>query len=158
MRLNPGIIRQIVAHEGAKHVDVAMCEIDEPEHSVHHRVAECDESVGAAFGNAVEELLQECFHPVSAVLLARQAQAGSDCSARAKEFRATAESSIESGIDRFGELEFAVLNFQDDRRLDGIPVAIKRNLAGDSGEIFGLGDGIAEFGGLGSSRPANGVG
>ena len=55
-------VREVIPGESAQHVDVAVREIDEPEHSVHHRVPERDECVNGAERKAVNELLEEGIH------------------------------------------------------------------------------------------------
>ena len=51
-----------VAGERAQHVDVAVREVDEAQHAVHHRVAEGDERVDGAEREAVDELLEKRVH------------------------------------------------------------------------------------------------
>ena len=51
-----------IAGEGAQHVDVAVREVDEAQHPVHHRVAERDEGVDRAERQPVDQLLEERVH------------------------------------------------------------------------------------------------
>ena len=55
-------VREVVSGERAQHVHVAVREVDEPEHPVHHRVPERDECVNGAEREAVNELLEEGIH------------------------------------------------------------------------------------------------
>ena len=57
-------VGEVVAGERAEHVDVAVREVDEAQHAVHHRVAERDEGVDGAEREAVDELLEEGIHLV----------------------------------------------------------------------------------------------
>jgi hypothetical protein len=50
--------REVVGGEGADHEDVAVGEVDEAQHAVDHGVAEGDQGVDRAKGQAIEELLQ----------------------------------------------------------------------------------------------------
>ena len=53
---------RVVAHERAEHEDVAVCEVDQLEDAVHHRVAERDERVDGADGDAIEQILKKGLH------------------------------------------------------------------------------------------------
>ena len=55
-------VREVIAGERAEHVDVAVREVDEPQHPVHHRVAERDQRIDGAEREAVDELLEEGIH------------------------------------------------------------------------------------------------
>ena len=50
---------EVIAGERAEHEDVAVREIDEPQHAIHHRVAERDQRVDRAQRKAVDDLLAE---------------------------------------------------------------------------------------------------
>ena len=52
------------AEIGADHVDLAMGEVDQLQHPVHQGIAEGDQGVAAADGDAVEEMLKEHGTPV----------------------------------------------------------------------------------------------
>ena len=55
-------VRKVIPRERTEHVHVAVREIDEPQHAVHHRVPERDECVDGAERETVDELLEEGIH------------------------------------------------------------------------------------------------
>ena len=55
-------VGEVVPGERAEHVDVAVREVDEAQHAVHHRVPERDQRVDGAEREAVDELLEEGVH------------------------------------------------------------------------------------------------
>jgi hypothetical protein len=55
-------VGDVVARERTKHVHVAVREIDQAQHAVHHRVAERDQRVDRAEREAVDQLLEDGFH------------------------------------------------------------------------------------------------
>ena len=57
----------VVARHRADHVDLAVSEVDQLEHAVHHRVAERDQGVDAAPGDPIEELLEKLLQRVRAL-------------------------------------------------------------------------------------------
>ena len=59
--------------------------------------------------------------------------------------------------DAFHEHEFAIFDAQDHRRFHGVAVFINGDGSGYSGKVLGLGDGIADLGGIGGIGAANGV-
>jgi hypothetical protein len=54
--------RKVVPGVGAQHVNVAVREVDEPQHAVDHGVAERDQGVDRPQGEAVDELLEKRRH------------------------------------------------------------------------------------------------
>ncbi len=51
--------REEIARISSKHIDVAVSEIDEAQHTVDHRVAKSDQGIDRAERNAVDELLYD---------------------------------------------------------------------------------------------------
>ena len=59
---DPSIVGDVIAHERAEHVHVAVGKIDQPQDAIDHRVAQRDERVRAALGDTVDDLLEKCCH------------------------------------------------------------------------------------------------
>src|SRR3990172_9056217 len=59
--------------------------------------------------------------------------------------------------DAFHEHEFAIFDGQDHGRLHGVAIFINGDGSGNSRKVLGLGDGVANLGGLGGIGAANGV-
>ena len=55
-------VGEVIAGEGAQHVDVAMREVDQAQDPVDHRVAERDEGVDRAERQPVDQLLENSVH------------------------------------------------------------------------------------------------
>src|SRR5258706_11427516 len=61
-------------------------------------------------------------------------------------------------IDSFLVDVFLVLKFENDRRLDSIPVCVERNSSSDAHEAFGGVDGILELWSLSGAGASDGIG
>src|SRR5436190_5462125 len=57
---------KIKSREGAEHKNIAVREINEAQHAINHRVTERYERVDGAERNAIDDLLQEFAHSISA--------------------------------------------------------------------------------------------
>src|SRR5262245_24490322 len=62
MILNEVAVGEIKTHERAKHVDIAVREVDQPQYTVNHGVSESDQRICTTLRHAVDELLKERFH------------------------------------------------------------------------------------------------
>ena len=60
--LDDSAVGDVIAHERAEHVDIAVGKVDQAEDAVNHRVAEGDQRVGAALRDAIDELLKKSDH------------------------------------------------------------------------------------------------
>ena len=58
---DPLVVGEVIAHESAEHVHVAVGKIDQAKNPIDHRVSQRDECVRASLRDTVDELLQEGF-------------------------------------------------------------------------------------------------
>ena len=120
-----------VAGERPEHVDIAVGEVDQAQHAVHHRVAEGDEGVDGAERQAVDELLEKRFHD-----------------------RLTR---TDRGL--VDELDLAVDegDLLNDGRLVDVPLGVHLQPAGDAEDV-GLGERVADLRSFSRARPRHRVG
>ncbi len=113
--------RERQAQPRAQHHHVAVREVDELQDAVHHRVAQRDERVQAADGDAVLQRLEQLVHArrVRGVLL---------------------------GLDGRTEDPVAAASLDHHGVLHGVAVVVESDAAGDAAVALGLGDGVAQVG------------